>query len=76
MDKNFKHAYIYLFFDIKFTSFINKACPKKLALLLLIIHQNKTKENKRSYLCSTPKGPPNDKWFVTRGVRLKEQSKC
>ena len=31
MDKNFKHAYIYLFFDIKFTSFINKACPQKLA---------------------------------------------
>lgn len=73
MDKNFKHAYIYLFFDIKFTSFINKACPQKLALLS--INQSKTKENERSYLCSTPKDPPNDKWFVKRGIRLKEQEK-
>ena len=52
MDKHFKHAYIYLFFDIKFTSFINKACPKKLALLLLIIHQNKTKQKRTKGLTS------------------------
>lgn len=45
MDKNFKHAYIYLFFDIKFTSFINKACPKKLALLSI---NNSPKQNKRT----------------------------
>lgn len=44
MDKNFKHAYIYLFFDIKFTSFINKACPQKLALLSI---NNSPKQNKR-----------------------------
>ena len=44
MDKNFKHAYIYLFFDIEFTSFINKACPKKLALLSI---NNSPKQNKR-----------------------------
>lgn len=75
MDKNFKHAYIYLFFDIEFTSFINKPAPRSWLCCLLIIHQNKTKENERSYLCSTPKDPPNDKWFVMRGVRLKEQPK-
>ena len=45
MDKNFKHAYIYLFFDIEFTSFINKSCPKKLALLSI---NNSPKQQKRT----------------------------